>query len=203
MLAPGAKSMQHAADGLPGQVSQTRDHDSIQRAAVLDATDRSMFARFVAAGAADKFVFPDDSELGPGPTTVQKLALQRLRREQNLAIMTGLDVMARASMCATPHRGQPSAVSTLPESAHPTRNQPSQHGTSGPMYSVQTLHLGTEPANRQLDLRTSTKSYVNWHWRAKHSPSSLLHLSLQSGSHKRKTSRPRSAEFLMKMQDII
>ena len=102
----------------------------------LDAVDTSMLARFVAAGAENRFEWPaadernvltDDSADG-----ARRLRRQLVRRSRNAASITRLDVLTRQHMATVPRPGSGlrtySSYSSLPSVA------PMIHS-----YSVQTL----------------------------------------------------------------
>lgn len=142
---------------LPGRVLPATTHVGNN---LLDATDRGMYARFVAAGVQVSFCWPQDDELSLPESSAKRLSLARVRREENQQRIAQLDVKARATMvtdgAATMGlRGQ----STIPVlEPHGPKGRPA----AGPLYSVQTLALGASPMRCKHDFRNSTQSTVNW-----------------------------------------
>ena len=141
----------------------------LRGASGLDASDRGMFARFVAAGEAGAFIWPGVDERRLDPNSRKRLQLQRTRREINVQKITQFDVQARASFVQSGARGRNHAVSTIPTIPavrHGLAAVPTQHGAGAPRsrvyYSVQTLSLGAPGARSRHDLRSTSQNGVLW-----------------------------------------
>lgn len=120
----------------------------------LDAVDKSMLSRFIAAGAADDFELPSaDGELDMSLSSSRRLQLMRQRKLRNSRNATKLDINARGSMVT---HGKTVGVrwqSQVPRSAAAIgASVASQNNTthlgqnSAGGYSVQTLELLRPPS---------------------------------------------------------
>ena len=142
----------------------------------LDPCDRSVLARFQAAGMADDFEHPSqDGECDPTLSSSRRLQLMRQRKLRNATNATKLDVHARGGMVTHSTKIGVLRTSSLPRSAAAAaasvgrQNNTTGFALGSGSYSVQTMQLMQAPSRSangyfgaSVSCGTSLQSSVAW-----------------------------------------